>query len=753
MLLTVSGLSYTYPGGSRPALDSVSLSVARGEYLAVLGANGSGKSTLARLIARLIAPDAGSVLVDSAHRVPTALVFQSPGDQIVAETVELDVAFGPENLGVPRDEMLSAVPAALAAFGLAEAARDATHGLTSGAKQRLALAGSTALDPAVLVLDEPTSMLSPSARDSLLAYLDRFHGSGGTVLHITHDLAEASRADRVIVMDDGHIVFDGALAAFARVPIEDLARWGLSDRELPPAVSTETVTPAAFVAPAIPAAPAGLALECLKVSLFSLQDFSLSIKPGTVTAVMGDSGSGKTLLLELLAGLRAPESGTLARGEGLTAALAVQESESSLFAEFVADDVAYGPRNQGLSGGALVARVSSAMDMVGLPFERFAERRTFSLSGGERRKAALAGIIAMDTGIILLDEPSSALDARSRGQLMRLIRSLKDSGKTVVFTTNRVEECAVADEVVNLPPPAPRAAMPAGTSGSAGAAGLAVEDSGARQKRASRAKAVRPTREQAALERLRSGAASYGERRTSPFHRLPPALKYIVCIAMIAAALAVSGWPLVLALIALETIPVLVAHYPIKRLFLGLLKILPWIIFFGIIQYLMTPDLLYPLLFILRFVALYIPLCVFTFVTSHTEIMYGMEDILFPFKALGLPVRDVSLVTGIVFRFIPLLYDEASRITTARIIRGAGKGARRGLFATVQSMASLFVPLILRTLTRAERLAQAITARYYGAGKNSRYLHWKTEICHLILGIAVTALAALLIFASRFFGK
>ena len=743
MLLTVSGLSYTYPGGSRPALDSVSLAVARGEYLAVLGANGSGKSTLARLIARLIAPDAGTVLVDSAHRVPTALVFQTPGDQIVAETVELDVAFGPENLGVPRAEMLAAVPASLASFGLSEAARDATHGLTSGAKQRLALAGSTALDPAILVLDEPTSMLSPAARDSLLAYLDRLHGSGGTILHITHDLAEASRADRVIVMDDGHVVFDGQAAVFARLPVADLACWGLSDRELPLAPIVTDTPPAS----ATPAAPIGLALECLKVSLFSLRDLSLAIKPGTVTAVMGESGSGKTLLLELLAGLRAPESGTLSRGEGLTAALAVQESESSLFAEFVADDVAYGPRNQGLSGGALVARVSSAMDMVGLPFDRFAERRTFSLSGGERRKAALAGIIAMDTGIILLDEPSSALDARSRGQLMRLIRNLKESGKTVVFTTNRAEECAVADEVVNLPPPVPRASGPEGIVDAMGGA------SAARQKRTARAKAVRPTREQAALERLRSGAESYDERRTSPFHRLPPALKYIVCIAMIAAALAVSGWTWILALIALETIPVLVARYPIKRLSLGLLKILPWIIFFGIIQYLMTPDLLYPLLFILRFIALYIPLCVFTFVTSHTEIMYGMEDILFPLKALGFPVRDVSLVTGIVFRFIPLLYDEASRITTARIIRGAGKGARRGLFATIQSMASLFVPLILRTLTRAERLAQAITARYYGSGKNSRYLHWKTEIRHLILGIAVTALAALLILASRFFGK
>jgi energy-coupling factor transport system ATP-binding protein len=374
------------------------------------------------------------------------------------------------------------------------------------------------------------------------------------------------------------------------------------------------------------------------------------------------------------------------------------------------------------------------MDQVGLPFRLFADRRTFSLSGGERRKAALAGILAMDSGVILLDEPSSALDVRSRSQLLGLIRSLGDRGKTVVFTTNRAEECAIADSVITLPSPvdtqSPQPVL------------------GAKKR-----KDLRLTREQTTLERLRRGASSFGARSEGVLQGFPPALKYVCAVAAIVAALAVSGLPGICALIALEMLPVFVARYPLKKLFFGMLKILPWLLLFAGLQYLFAPDILYPALFILRFIALYIPLVVFTFITAHTEIMYGMEDILFPLKAVGIPVRDVSLVTGIVFRFIPLLYDEAARITTARIIRGAGKGSRKGLVATVQSMASLFVPLILRTLTRAERLAQAITARYYGAGKNSRYLHWKTGIGHLILGVAVTALAVLIILASRIIGK
>jgi len=721
MLLSVEDLVFTYPASHTKALSSVSLAIADNEYVAVLGANGSGKSTLARCVAGLLKPDSGSIRIDfpggeGACRVPSALVFQSPTDQIVAETVELDIAFGPENIALPRNMMRERVAEALAEFALADLAQTSTQFLSSGQKQHLALAGVHVLDPAILLLDEPTSMLSPLARASLLSFLDRFHGAGGTIIHITHDLSEASRAGRVMVLDDGHLVFDGSPGKLVDLSMESLEKWGLYGS--PPSLNPKT--------------GGATVLECRSLTFGPLHDFSFAIREGTITAITGESGSGKTVLLELLAGLRHPVSGSVEHTEGSAVSLAVQESEASLFAEFVADDVAFGPRNRGMTGPALVERVSAAMNLAGLPFDLFADRKTFSLSGGERRKAALAGIIALETPVVLLDEPSSALDTRSRSQLLRLILSLKEAGRTVVFTTNRTEECDIADTVIALPPDPVGARSP--------------EEAAAADAGSGRKKAL--TRDQLALERLRKGAAGTYRPLDSAVHRLAPFTKYVMAVFSIVAALGVRTWPALVAVIVLDCIPVFISRYSFRRLFFGILRILPWLFILALFQYLITPDLLLPLVFLLRFVALYIPLSLFLFVTSRTEIMYGMEDVLRPLAVVGIPVRDCALVTGIVFRFITLLYEEAMRITTARIIRGAGTVRKKGLRAAVLGMASLFVPLVLRTLTRAEHLSQAITARYYGTGRNSRYLEWQIKFGQRILNVAVPLLAGLLIYLS-----
>lgn len=728
--LIVKDLCFAYPGAGKPALDSVSFNIKEGEYVALLGANGSGKSTLARCVAGLLSPTCGSLRIDhdNADAVPVAMVFQSPSDQIIAETVELDVAFGPENLGLPRQEMRVRVSSALSLFSLSSLAETPTGTLTSGQKQHLALAGIHALDPELLVLDEPTSMLATAARSSVLDYLERFHASGGTILHVTHDRSEAVRADRIIILDDGTRVFDGTTEEFSTLSRDRLENWSLYGE-----------------IPAKPyrlpfAAPADVALSCSCLNAGPLKNFSMRAERGTVTAITGESGTGKSLLLEILAGLRLPESGTVTRDPGDPVALAVQESESSLFAEFVADDVAFGPRNAGLEGKLLVERVRRAMETAGLPFERFADRQTFSISGGERRKAALAGIIAMDTPIILLDEPSSALDTRSRSQLLSLILALRGEGKTVIFTTSRDEECAIADTVISLD----GATGPGSAESASPSAQLSGETACVAEK------PPKLTRDQETIRRLRQGASGSWRKLDTFVHRLPPLFKFLYTACAVATALAIRGWFWLCLFIALELVPVAVSRYPFRKLGLGILKILPWLLFISVIQYLLVPDAAYATLFLLRFVALYIPIVLFAFATSHTEIMYGMEDSLFALRAFRVPVRDIALVTGIVFRFIPLLYEEAARITVARIIRGAGRapGERRGLGAKISSMATLFVPLVIRTLTRAERLASAITARYYGTGKNSRYLHWKIGFRQSILMVALPVLSGLLIFLS-----
>ena len=240
LLFREVNFAYRTAHGAVPALDRVSLELRPGESLAVVGANGSGKSTLARLCNGLLLPDDGTVLVDDLDtgdddatweiRTRVALVFQNPDNQIVGTVVEEDVAFGPENLGVPRAELRERVDASLSVVGLSGFERREPHLLSGGQKQRLAIAGALAMRPTYLVLDEPTSMLDPEGRRDVLAVIEVLRSQGHGILHVTHDLAEAARADRVMVLSAGAVTFSGTPGDLLSVPGR-LGDWGLS---LPP---------------------------------------------------------------------------------------------------------------------------------------------------------------------------------------------------------------------------------------------------------------------------------------------------------------------------------------------------------------------------------------------------------------------------------------------------------------------------------------------------------------------------------------
>lgn len=502
-LIRARALSFAYAESAVPVLDRLDFIVHRGDYLALLGANGCGKSTLLKLLAGLLRPAGGDLYVEADA---VACVMQSADDQIVATVVEDDVAFGPEQRGVPNDEVRRRVDAALAAVDLESSRRKPPHFLSGGERQRLCIAGALAMETPVLALDEAASMLDPQARAELLELLDSLVAAGKTILHVTHSMEEAARAARVLVLHAGRIVFDGSPSElFARAELQD---WGLLPPEalvcaeiLSSAFGTfvpRRIDPAGFAEDAasflrgkpVPVRPPsvaggtgnaariidarssrGAALDFAEVSHVylrgtpfqtdALREVTFSLPVGTSLALIGVGGSGKSTALRHANALLLPASGrvlTLGRDTldptvdlrrlRLQAALSVQQPESLLFARYVGDDVAYGPRNGGKTGRALVDAVRQGMELANLPYDDYRDRESATLSGGEKRKAALACVLALDAEVYLFDEPTAGLDPISRTEILRRIARLRVDGAAIAATTHSMEEAAAFDRIV-----------------------------------------------------------------------------------------------------------------------------------------------------------------------------------------------------------------------------------------------------------------------------------------------------------------
>ena len=510
-ILRLENVSYAYPAaGSRPpvqALREVSLTVRRGEYVVVLGHNGSGKSTLARHLNGLLLPDAGEVWVEGWNtrdkkalrniRTTVGMVFQQPDNQIVATMVEEDVAFGPENLGMPRDEMIARVDWALGQVELRDLRHRAPHLLSGGQKQRVCIAGVLAMRPDVLVLDEATAMLDPQGRAEVLAVVARLnHEQGVTVVAITHFMSEALAADRIIIMDEGRIALEGTprelfaqperlrelhldvpqvaqVAADLHERVAGFPAGLLSSDEIVAAVM-ERVEPCPQQPPArIPttapaAAPPGGADSVIDVSdlvhyymrgtpleVQALFGVDMQVQRGEVIGIIGHTGSGKSTVLQHLNGLlRAHVGRVVVLGQDTSnpstdlrairrrVGLVFQFPEAQLFEQYVGDDVAFGPRKLGLDRELVRARVRKAMESVELGFEEYKDRMAIQLSGGQRRRVALAGVLALEPEVLVLDEPTAGLDPQGRRHLMGNILALNTQGVTLIIVSHNMEELA-----------------------------------------------------------------------------------------------------------------------------------------------------------------------------------------------------------------------------------------------------------------------------------------------------------------------
>ena len=484
------------------ALNGVDLQINQGEYLVILGHNGSGKSTLAKHLNGLLTPTQGDVWVngwntrDQSHirdiRATVGMVFQSPDNQIVATIVEEDVAFGPENMGLPHDEIVRRVDWALEQVHMTPYRLRAPHLLSGGQKQRVSIAGMLAMRPKVLVLDESTAMLDPIGRSEVLEIAQHLNKHEDvTIVAITHFMEEAIHADRLVIMAEGQIKLQGTpRQVFTQVErlrslkmdVPPITRLSLALHQQHPDFPADTLTvdefvqavldraPAQAPAPELPPPPPppptdDIIIRYEDVGRYYMRDTPLQVKAiehvnlhvqrGEILGIIGHTGSGKSTIIQHANALLRPHEGQVTvfgkstRDKNLDirdvrrrVGMAFQQPELQLFERFVGDDIAFGPRNLELSREEIRERVREAMNALGLDFETFKDRMTFSLSGGEKRRVALAGIMALKPQVLVLDEPTAGLDPYGRQQLLDLILSWRELGITLVMVSHNMENLA-----------------------------------------------------------------------------------------------------------------------------------------------------------------------------------------------------------------------------------------------------------------------------------------------------------------------
>ena len=557
------------------AISHLNFTIEEGSFVCVLGHNGSGKSTLAKLFNALQIPTEGCVIIsgmDSREeanvfpiREKVGMVFQNPDNQIIASVVEEDVGFGPENIGVPTEEIWKRVADALEAVNMEAYRLKSPNHLSGGQKQRVAIAGTLAMEPKTIVLDEPTAMLDPSGRAEVIRSIRELNQKKSiTIILITHYMEETVDADRIILMDQGKLVLDGTpKEIFSKVeelkalrmdvplitdlahelrlsgmPISEgilkeeelveelLAIFGensfmeemkqerkqeepegesdaLSSLEtdnsgVKSAEEVDSQTPM----PSLAEEEKDFILKVENLSCiyqkgtamesYALKDIHLSIKRGSFSALIGHTGSGKSTLLQHFNGLIKPETGEISvhfrknpalilqdkgflfwkgkkrkvekegvlsfkeegfdfQGLRFKVGLVFQYPEYQLFEETVFEDVLFGPKNQGLSLEEAKKEAEEALRSMGVE-EALWQKSPFELSGGQKRRVAIAGVLAMEPELLILDEPTAGLDPAGREELFQVIAHLQERyAMTILLVSHSMDDVArYAEEVFVL---------------------------------------------------------------------------------------------------------------------------------------------------------------------------------------------------------------------------------------------------------------------------------------------------------------
>ena len=506
-------------------LKGIDLTIKKGEFIALLGRNGSGKTTFSKQLNAILRPSEGTVTVDEMGtkdadklyeiRQRVGMVFQNPDNQMVAANVEEEVAFGPENLGMESETIVSRVKQALEQVRMWKCRKTAPNHLSGGQKQRIAIAGILAMHPDYIVLDEPTAMLDPKGRKEVMEALQRLNQEQEmTVILITHDMEEAALASRIILLADGQVRFDGTPEDFfgrdamlvemgMEAPLsyrvrklidsdvfvekvgdaredeattgkrENLSEYDKSGREWE--ASSELVDKKKNEKAEAETDEKNQDILSLQhVSYIyspgtayekvALDDVSLSLGKGEIVGLAGHTGSGKSTMIQLLNGLLKPTRGTVTfEGKDIHAkgysgnylrsrvGMVFQYPEYQMICDTVWEDVAFGPKRQGLSEAECQTRIQEALAFVGLP-EKYYEANPLQLSGGQKRRVAIAGVLAMQPEYIILDEPAAGLDAEGKREIFDRIRRMsREQGIGVLLISHSMEDLAeYADRIIVL---------------------------------------------------------------------------------------------------------------------------------------------------------------------------------------------------------------------------------------------------------------------------------------------------------------
>ena len=859
---------YRYAGAQDWALDGVSLDIRNGEYVCIVGANGSGKSTLGRLIAGLSAPDSGVITLDGhmvfdeagAHadqyrraRHDIGAVFQNPEDQIVTTVTGDDVAFGPENLGMSRTRISEQVAYALDAVGMTGHLADDPTTMSGGQQQRIAIAGIIAMNPRMVVLDEPTAMLDQDARMGVLTILDKLHRQGTTIVHITHHADEASRGQRIITMSAGRIVSDShptAESADADTNVYDRPsqddfrhllrasgmpvtwlRAGASDEHAPSDpptasgdMSATAAAPAANGVPSTADSPdaeevstargPALAINVDHVSFTpqgaafpSVEQLTFSVRSGETVALMGANGAGKTSVVKLLSALARPDSGNItvagipvATDRRYTASvethhgtgsagrqadrraraarwighlpgsavkplsrkqrielrhrlgLVMQHPERQLFAHTVAEDVAYGPRNLGLSEQEVAQRVDEALEL--LHISELRDRSPLGLSGGQQRLVAIAGVIACHPDVLLLDEPTASLDEMASARIRDLLADLHHRGVTVLLVTHNIDEArALADRVLVLEPP-----KHAGQQTSIRHLhGTRNPEAGSMSTAPDASSTERTTSEPAdATDDAADIHAGDGSGR-SAIAMLDARVKAVAFLALMFSAFAISS-PYQLAVGAVLTAGIVAAARIRPSLLLARIHMFLFLfVFAGALNIFfvrtgtplahigavpITDDGVYTaIIYACRFTLVIILGAVYVETTTPTAMTDAFESLLSPLKRCGIHVQEIALVLSLALRFLPTLRVEIMAVTYAQAARGgsieSGSPAQR-----CRAMCAIIMPVFAASLRHADNLSLALDARSYEEG--IRRTHWHDMHLRIRDGVFCAACAVYL---------